>query len=101
MITMPQKISPVNGGTMRVNQSRQHSAAAPAAYAGESFDKVTLSAREGEDSRKLELQSKLSQEVRTATTTGTLANLRQQVQAGEYRVDASSIAKKMLLLGEV
>lgn len=101
MITMPQKISAVNSGAMRVGQTRQHSAAAPAPHAGESFDKVTLSAREGEDSRKLEIQSRLSQEVRTATTTGTLANLRQQVQAGEYRIDAESIAKRMLLLGEV
>lgn len=101
MITMPQKISPVNSGALRVSQSRQHSAAAPASHAGESFDRVTLSAREGEDSRKLEIQSKLSQEVRTATTTGTLAHLRQQVESGEYRIDAESIAKKLLLLGEV
>ncbi len=49
----------------------------------------------------MELQSKLSQEVRTATTTGTLANLRREVQSGQYQVDARSIAKKLLLMGEV
>lgn len=100
MISMPQKIGPVSG-QVRVNQSRSHTPAAAPSHGAESFDKVTLSAREGEDSRRLELQSRLSQEVRTATTTGTLAALRQQVQAGEYKIDAASIAKKLLLLGEV
>lgn len=102
MITMPQKIGPLNS-RVRVNQTRQPAPATPGqvAHSGESFDKVTLSAREGAEPQKLELQSKLSQEVRTATTTGTLAALRQQVQAGEYQIDAGSIAKKLLLLGEV
>ena len=49
----------------------------------------------------MELQGKLSQEVRTATTTGTLNALRQEVQSGRYQVDARSIAKKLLLMGEV
>ena len=49
----------------------------------------------------MELHSKLSQEVRTATTTGTLASLEEQVRAGEYKIDAANIAKKLLLLGEV
>lgn len=49
----------------------------------------------------LELKSRLSQEVRTATTTGALSTLREEVQAGEYRIDAGNIARKMLLLGEV
>ena len=105
MIRMPYNINPVgSANTLRVSQPRQHAAAVqgeagPAA--GEKFDKITLSARGNEDPRKLELQSKLSQEVRTATTTGTLASLRDQVQAGEYQIDARSIAKKLLLLGEV
>lgn len=103
MITMPQKIGPVSSGAVRVNQIRQYAqtAASQTGHSAESFDKVTLTAREGTDPQKLELQSKLSQEVRTATTTGTLAALRQQVQAGEYKIDAGSIAKKLLLLGEV
>lgn len=102
MITMPQKIGPL-GGPVRVNQPRAYTSAVSehTSHGGESFDKITISARDGADPQKLELQSKLSQEVRTATTTGTLAALRQQVQAGEYTVDAGSIAKKLLLLGEV
>lgn len=104
MITMPHNInSVVSANTLRVGQPRQYAAGAQeqAVSAGEKFDKVTLSAREGEDPKKLELRTKLSQEVRTATTTGTLASLREQVQAGTYQVDAASIAKRLLLLGEV
>lgn len=104
MITSPYSINPVSGGAVRgVSQVRPHSAAASvhSSAAGEKFDKVTLSARDGADPYKMELQSKLSQEVRTATTTGTLATLREQVQSGEYQINAESIAKKLLLLGEV
>ncbi|MEY8310532.1 flagellar biosynthesis anti-sigma factor FlgM [Oscillospiraceae bacterium 42-9] len=103
MITSPYSINPVSGAVRGVSQIRTHGtpASVQPSGAGEKFDKVTLSAREGEDPYKLELQSKLSQEVRTATTTGTLTALREQVQKGEYRINAESIAKKLLLLGEV
>ena len=103
MITSPYSINRVSGAVRGVSQIRTHGtpASAQPSGAGEKFDKVTLSAREGEDPYKLELQSKLSQEVRTATTTGTLTALREQVQKGEYRINAESIAKKLLLLGEV
>ena len=103
MITSPYSINPVSGAVRGVSQIRTHGtpASAQPSGAGEKFDKVTLSAREGEDPYKLELQSKLSQEVRTATTTGTLTALLEQVQKGEYRINAESIAKKLLLLGEV
>ena len=103
MITSPYSINPVSGAVRGVSQIRTHGtpASAQPSGAGEKFDKVTLSAREGEDPYKLELQSKLSQEMRTATTTGTLTALREQVQKGEYRINAESIAKKLLLLGEV
>lgn len=102
MINMS-NINPINpGGQVRVNKPRAYgNTAAKPGQATEKFDQVTLSAHEGEDPIKMELQSKLSQEVRTATTTGTLAALRQEVQSGQYQVDARSIAKKLLLLGEV
>ncbi len=103
MITSPYSINPVSGTVRGVSQIRPHGAPASAqpSGAGEKFDKVTLSAREGEDPYKLELQGRLSQEVRTATTTGALAALREQVQSGEYQISAESIAEKLLLLGEV
>ncbi|MCI9543648.1 flagellar biosynthesis anti-sigma factor FlgM [Acutalibacter muris] len=102
MINMS-NINPISpAGSRRVNQPRSHggSPVKPGPSA-EKFDQVTLSTREGEDPMKMELQGKLSQEVRTATTTGTLNALRQEVQSGRYQVDARSIAKKLLLMGEV
>ena len=63
------------------------------------YDSVTLSAP-GQDNRFMGLVSKLSQEVRTATTTGDIAALRQQVADHTYTPDPSSIAARILLLGE-
>jgi len=96
-------ITPISAaGPMRINKPRAYGGSVGrSAPATEKFDQITLSSHEGEDPYKMELQSKLSQEVRTATTTGTLTALRDQVQSGQYQVDARSIAKKLLLLGEV
>ena len=63
------------------------------------YDSVTLSSP-GQDNRFMGLVSKLSQEVRTATTTGDIAALRQQVADHTYNTDPSSIADRILLLGE-
>ena len=63
------------------------------------YDSVTLSSP-GQDNQFLGLVSKLSQEVRTATTTGDIAALRQQVASGQYVPDPMSIAARMLFLGE-
>ena len=63
------------------------------------YDSVTLSA-DGQDNRFMGLVSKLSQEVRTATTTGDIAALRQQVADRSYTPDPMSIAARILLLGE-
>ena len=63
------------------------------------YDSVTLSAP-WQDNRFMDLVSKLSQEVRTATTTGDIAALRQQVADHTYTPDPSSIAARILLLGE-
>jgi len=46
------------------------------------------------------LVSKLSQEVRTSTTTGDIAALRQQVADHAYTPDPMAIAARMLMLGE-
>lgn len=62
------------------------------------FDTVTIGA---DSSFRQALLGRISQEVRTATTTGTVNALREQVQAGEYKIDTESIARKMLFLGEV
>lgn len=62
------------------------------------FDTVTI---EAENSFQKQLQSKISQEIRTATTTGTISTLREQVQSGQYQVDAQNIARRLLFFGEV
>lgn len=72
---------------------------AQAAPGANKYDSVTLSAPT-QDSRFMGLVSKLSQEVRTATTTGDIAALRQQVSDHAYTPDPMSIAARILLLGE-
>ena len=65
------------------------------------FDSITLSNSDAAHSSfEMELRGKLSREVRTATSSGQIAALREQVQNGTYQVDAHEIAKKMLLMGE-
>ena len=65
------------------------------------FDSVTLSASsEGKGRFYMDMVSRLSQEVRTATTTGDIQALRQQVSTGTYTPDPMAIAAKMLYLGE-
>ena len=61
------------------------------------FDSVTLST--STDSFK-EIIGRLTQEVRTTTTTGDIRVLRQQVASGTYKPDASAIAARMLFFGE-
>ena len=72
---------------------------AQSAQGGSKFDSVTLSAS-GQDNRFMGLVSKLSQEVRTATTTGDIQTLRQSVSSGEYTPDPAAIAGRMLFLTE-
>ena len=65
------------------------------------FDSITLSGGDGvRGSYEMELRGRISQEVRTATSSGQVAALREQVQNGTYQVDVREIAKKMLLIGE-
>ena len=63
------------------------------------FDSVSL----GNDHRgafELELHSKISQDVRTATSSGQINALREQIQSGTYQPDPMEIARKMLLFSE-
>lgn len=66
------------------------------------FDSITLSGGDGtRGSFEMELRGKISQEVRTATSSGQIAALREQVQNGTYQVDTRAIAQKMLLMEAV
>lgn len=91
-------IAPV-GGPVRTGRARP-AAAARTGQAGGKYDKVTISAHE-DSPFMMEMKSRIAQDVRTATTTGEISALHDQVQAGEYQIDAGNIARKMLLLGEV
>jgi anti-sigma28 factor (negative regulator of flagellin synthesis) len=62
------------------------------------FDQVTISSRDSADkSSIIEIKSKIYNELQTATTTGTLSAIRQQIQSGEYKIDSTEIARRMLL----
>ncbi|MCI8738772.1 MAG: flagellar biosynthesis anti-sigma factor FlgM [Oscillibacter sp.] len=55
---------------------------------------------EGKSAFQMQMVSRLSQEVRTATTTGDIQALRQAVSSGEYTPDPMAIAGRMLFLSE-
>ena len=64
-------------------------------------DSVNISSPSDKESRFcLELISALSREVRTATSTGDLRVLHEEVSSGEYTPDPASIAANMLFVGE-
>ena len=64
------------------------------------YDSVSISAPSQDSRFHMGLVSRLSQEVRTATTTGDIAALRQQVADQEYTPDPRAIAARILFLGE-
>lgn len=65
------------------------------------FDSVSLSPAPTGDIRfHKDVVSRLSQEVRTATTTGDIQTLRKQVASGQYLPDPTAIAARILFLGE-
>lgn len=69
-----------------------------------SFDQLSLNASrqlEGDDLKQKEVAAKLSNEVRTHNTTGKVAQLQKEFEAGTYQVDARETASRMLLMGAV
>ena len=61
-------------------------------YDSSSFSTVT----DSHDRFQMELVSRLSREVRTATTTGRIQELHRSVSSGEYHPDPAAIAKSIL-----
>lgn len=61
-------------------------------YDSSSFSAVT----DSHNRFQMDVVSRLSREVRTATTTGRIQELRMAVASGEYHPDAAEIAKRML-----
>lgn len=79
--------------------SRRRGAAAQP-QAGPVYDCANFTAPAGKSGFQMELVSRLSREVRTATTTRDIQELRQAVSAGEYTPDPMAIAGRMLFLAE-
>ena len=67
---------------------------------GPNYDSATFSRPEGKSAFQMQMVARLSQEVRTATTTGDIQALRQSVSSGEYTPDPMAIAGRMLFLAE-
>lgn len=67
--------------------------------AAERFDSVTISG-ERPASFEAQLRSSVTRQVRACATPGRLNALSEQIAAGEYKPDAMSIARRMLLLPE-
>lgn len=91
----------INGSTGITRGYPTKSASAPQAPKGEfsrRFDSVSISNAGTENAYAMELKGKLTQEVRTATSSDMIAALREQVQNGTYEPDPQEIAKKMLLM---
>lgn len=98
MLTGYGAISPV--GSMKVYQNKTGRTSKTQAPQGSKYDSVTLSTPSRDSRFHMGLVSRVSQEVRTATTTGDIADLRQQVASGEYTPDPMAIAARILFLGE-
>jgi len=65
------------------------------------FDRFTTSAEDARSSFELQLRGRITQDVRTATSSGMVAAVREEIQEGSYTVDPYAIARKMLLMPEV
>ncbi len=95
-------ISPI-GRSQRYYPPVTERESAPHTISGEGgkYDSITLSTSADNTSRSFkELVGRLTQEVRTTTTTGDIRALRQQVSSGTYKPDAYAIAARMLFRGE-
>ena len=65
------------------------------------YDSSSFSTTSSPVSRfQMDMVSRISQDVRTATTTGRVQELRQAVSSDTYQPDASEIAKRLLFLAE-
>ena len=89
------------GRTLRYNPPKKLDHIPPPAQGERNFDLVTLSTDAGKENQfHKELVGRISQEIRTTTTTSDIRTLRQAVASGEYKPNASAIAARILFLGE-
>lgn len=96
MLTTSGAISPI--AVSKPITAAVHSAAAN--HTTHNYDSATFSRSEKGSSFQMDLVSRLSQEVRTATTTADIRELHQAVSSGEYTPDPQAIACKLLFFTE-
>ena len=93
-------VSSSNNVTRAYRYSGQ-TAAAPTESFRANFDSVDFSTvLKGEEAARANMVGRLTQEVRAATSTGTVQELRRAVAADEYVIDPAAIAKKILFFAE-
>lgn len=83
--------------------SKKRGASAPAQVGSPNYDSAHFaSVTEGRSGFQMQMEvvSRLAREVRTATTTGDIQDLRQAVSSGEYAPDPMAIAARMLFVAE-
>lgn len=89
------------GRTQRYYPTTQREVVSAPVQSEGNFDSITLSTTNNSESRfHKDLVGKISQEIRTTTTTSDIRALRQEVASGRYQPDASAIAARILFLGE-
>jgi negative regulator of flagellin synthesis FlgM len=91
-------ISPVQ--PVQVHPVNPERTAPARAAASPKYDSVTISSQTEEGRFRQELVSRLSQQVRTATSTGDIQRLKQQVADGTYEPDPMRIAARILYMTE-
>lgn len=99
LITGTEGITPIQKNTAR-RVSR--TGAERSERRGGRYDCYTLSQASGQEESGSfrELAARLSQQVRTANTTGKIQELRRQVRSGSYPIDPRETAARMLLMEE-
>ena len=98
MIPGDARITGAAGLTRAYAPRKSAVAKAPRGESARRFDSVSISENSAANTFALELKSKLTQEVRTATSSEQIAAIREQVQNGTYQPDAREIARSMLLM---
>ena len=98
MLTTPGAVSPIS---MAKPVAPPAAYGAAASHMAHKYDQATFSNYAGKaDSFQMNLVSRLSQEVRTATTTADIRELHEAVQSGTYVCDPYAIAGRMLFFSE-
>lgn len=64
------------------------------------YDSVTISEQTEDSAFRKELVSRLSKEIRTATSTGDIKKIKQEIDEGRYTIDAMRIAGRIMRLDD-